>query len=362
MWRSWRRKSTPDSRSTVSDGRGRIAPAALTLISLAGLAIAGCAGGERIRRAILPPDPQQAMTTAMNADAPAGERRTALRDVAESRSATATWAVDGYLQIIQTERDAQLRSIALRALPASGDSRALPTLMNVAKESPDARSAGPGAANDDLCRWDAVLGIEKMSRAGAIPPDQQDAAVAVLAEALRRDPSRHVRTAAATALGTFQRPAAVDALISGLRDPHFAVTHASDSALVALTGQNFHCDPASWEQWRNANRDALFANAGRVPEDRRAGYGSEWEERQRSLKATFRSFLWQPKRKSPAAPASPADSSPAAASNEPKPAPAAPGMAPSTSTMTPAGSTGAASSPRPATGAMEPVPSAGRVP
>lgn len=238
------RNSSPDGR------RGGL------LIRVAGLLalLAGCHSHR---------DPQSNMKVALS-DQPTDQRREALIAVAESREGDADWAVEGYTSIALLEQEPQVRCVAIRALAATGDPRAADTFLKIVE--PASRPYTTIRVPDATTRWEALRALVDYLAADRVAAQWRPRLRTVLMDRLKNDSERQVRIAAAQGLGHFAGDVgAVEALINAQRDPDFAVVHASERSLIKLTGHTHDCSAPAWEAWLAANRDNLFADAGRVP-------------------------------------------------------------------------------------------------
>lgn len=232
--------------------------------------------------------PQQHMLVAVSSNDP-DARRDAVTKVADSKKYDQEWAIKGFIAIALLESDAQTRCVAIRALARTGDPRATETALQILnyRDQPPQKIRPPVA----LCRGDAAEALGTLSEHGQIPEQQRPAVLKALLDRLRLDSDRHVRIAAARGLAYCPEPAAVEALIDGLRDADFAVVHQCEESLVRLTGYTHDCSVLAWEQWLAAHRDDLFASAGRVPESRQPPYHTRWGKFSYESKEFFR-WLW----------------------------------------------------------------------
>jgi HEAT repeat protein len=197
-------------------------------------------------------------------------RRGAVARVAGSGDFDRDWAVRGFAAIALMDSDSQARCVAIRGLARGGDPAAVETLLKIlnSRDHPPEEVRPP----DDNTRWDAVEGLLQLALRGRIATEQNERVVAALLDRLSNDSSRDVRIAAARGLGCFPQEPVVEALIQTLREEDFALVHACEGALVRLTGVTHDCDAYAWRQWLEANREALFSQAGTVPESRRPKY------------------------------------------------------------------------------------------
>jgi hypothetical protein len=213
-------------------------------------------------------------------------RRDAVAKVAESKKHDQEWAIKGFVAIALLESDPQARCVAIRALGQTGDPRAVEACLRILnhRRHPPAEVRPP----NDLCRWDATAALAELA-SGPISEEQWEKVHETFLERLRVDPDRHVRIAAARGLQHFPTEEAVRALVGGLDDEDFAVVHECESSLVWLTGVTHNCSPYEWEQWLEAHRDDLFAQAGDLPEGYQPAYTTRWGK---LLHDTKQFFQW----------------------------------------------------------------------
>ena len=219
--------------------------------------------------------PQQHMLAAFASEDP-DVRRDALSKVAAGKSCNSDWAIKGYVVVALLDTDQQSRCVALRALGRTGDPRAVEAALKVLnhEDYPPREVRPPGP----ICRWDAALALAQLSAGAQVPEELREQVATILAERLRVDPDRHVRTAAAGGLGYYPAEETVQTLIGGLNDEEFAVVHECEESLVRLTGYTHGCDALAWEDWFEAHRGDLFARAGEIPESRRLPYRNRFEK------------------------------------------------------------------------------------
>lgn len=213
-------------------------------------------------------------------------RRDAVAEVAKSDAYNQDWAIKGFLAIALLESDTQARCVAIRALAKTHDPRATEAALKIIhfRDYPPEEVWPP----DELCRWDATVALADLSAADAVPEMQRERTFETLIERLAVDPNRHVRIAAARALGEYARPQAVEALIGGLRDDDFAVVYQCEDSLVRLTGHTHSADVTAWQAWYADHRDDLFAMRGHIPESRRLPYDNRFEKAGYEMKQFFR--------------------------------------------------------------------------
>ncbi|HOO15852.1 MAG: HEAT repeat domain-containing protein [Phycisphaerae bacterium] len=219
--------------------------------------------------------PQQNLVTAFSSEDP-DVRRDSLGKVAKSKLHDEDWAVKGYITIALLDTEPQARCVAIRALVRTEDPRAAETLLKLLnyREHPPQEVRPP----DTLIRWDATLGLARLSERDAVPPELRESVEQTLIERLRMDEDAQVLTAAARGLGYYPSEDAVRALIGGLNGTNFAAVHECEESLVRLTGYTHNCDPLAWQDWLEGHRDDLFARAGHIPESRRPPYSNRFEK------------------------------------------------------------------------------------
>lgn len=213
-------------------------------------------------------------------------RRDAVSRIAQSKQNGKEWAIKGYSTIALLETNSQTRCVAIRALARTGDPRAAEVLLKILNyaDQPPEEVRPP----DDLCRWDATLGLAGLSAAGQVPAEARDAARDALLNVLKGDTNRNARAAAARGLGYYSSLEVVQALIEALRDADFAVVHECEESLVRLTGSTQNCSAPAWEAWYAANEQDLFAHAGQVPASRRPAQRNGFEKAGEDLRR-----LWE---------------------------------------------------------------------
>lgn len=232
--------------------------------------------------------PQQQMILAVSSE-DADVRRKSAASVAESKRYNSEWAIKGFIAIALLESNAQTRCVAIRALARTGDPRAVETMLKVLnyEDYPPQEVRPP----PPLCRWDATDALANLLERGQVPEEYRESVRDTFTARLQLDSDRHARIAAARGLSFCHEESAIDALIKGLRDDDFAVVHECEESLVKLTGHTHDCNPVLWREWYDANREALFANAGQIPESRRPPYGGRWGKAWHETKQFF-IWLW----------------------------------------------------------------------
>ena len=105
-----------------------------------------------------------------------------------------------------------------------------------------------------------------------------DSIVQTLLDRLGKDPDRNVKLSVIETLAHFpQRPVA-GALIDAMDSDDYAIKHAAERSLVALTGTTHDHDAAAWRQWLAATDDP-FKDAGKLSPDSLEPRKKRWWER-----------------------------------------------------------------------------------
>lgn len=223
------------------------------------------------------------MVVAVSSEDPV-QRRRALSRIGSSSHRNEEWSLDGLSTIARLDADAQMRCVALRALAECSDRRAAETMICVLNwaDQPDGCVRSPS----EVVRWDAVLGLARLSERGLVPADLADAARATLLDELSHDNDRHARIAAARGLRCYAHESSVRGLLDALDDPDFAVVRQCEESLVALTGVTHRCNRLAWQRWFDEHGADLFAHKGETPDSRRPPYSNALEE------TAYRTRLW----------------------------------------------------------------------
>ncbi|MCK4341242.1 MAG: hypothetical protein KAY37_05900 [Phycisphaerae bacterium] len=232
--------------------------------------------------------PQQYMVLAVSSE-DADVRRDSVARISKSKKYDQEWAIKGFIAIACLESDPQTRCVAIRALARTGDPRATETALKILnyRDHPPNEVWPPVA----LGRWDATEALANLSAAGQVPEEYREQVAKTLLDRLRLGTDRHARIAGARGLGCYPSEEAVTALIAGLRDEDFAVVHQCEDTLVRLTGRTHGGDVLAWEEWFEANREALFAHTGEIPASRQPPYSNRWEKFTYETKDLVR-WLW----------------------------------------------------------------------
>lgn len=190
------------------------------------------------------------------------ERRRGVIGLANSRDGKTEWAMKVFDTIARTDVNAAVRCAAIAAMvPASGAEQ-VPTALNILSsesERIEGTRAVPGAV-----RWEAAKLVLFVIERYSYEESQRGKIVQVLLERMAVDKDRNVRLTAMEALSYFPEPPIPSALVDVMEEDDFALQHAAERALIALTGQTHHHDPKAWRKWIAETPD-LFKDMGRTP-------------------------------------------------------------------------------------------------
>ncbi len=132
----------------------------------------------------------------------------------------------GFALRLEIDRDASVRSAAVRALGKAGDPKYLPNIVTALDDK------------DATVRWDAAVALQSVVYgASAIEP---------LARHAAEDASVDVRESCVKALGNYRRPEAAKALLRCMSDSAFIVRYEAHKRLVDMTGRDLGKDPQDW--------------------------------------------------------------------------------------------------------------------
>ena len=213
-------------------------------------------------------------------------RRNALEHLAKSRYARHDTVLKACRIVVRTDRSDCVRCAAIRLLSASGDPSAAEVLVELFQSQTGSAAVIPG----QQARVDAVRGIYRLARDGALSQEQENAVVALAARLLHQDESRDVQIAAATLLGEFPHLAVVNALISSLNTPDFGVVYHAERSLMHLTGVTHDHNPHEWRAWLAAADDP-FARRGALDDQLAPTEPKNWWQRTgSSVKRVFSGF------------------------------------------------------------------------
>ncbi len=193
----------------------------------------------------------------------ADDRRKGVIGLAATRDGKSDWAMKVYDTVARTDRDAMVRCAAIRAMAPAAGAEQVPTtlklLLSSAQTIKDCRPA-PGPV-----RWEASKVLLGIIRDYTYQESQRDQIVKTLLNRLARDTERSVRMTSIEALSYFAERDVPPALIDVLGEDDFALQHAAEEALIALTGQTHDHDAKAWRKWLAETKDP-FAQSGQIPE------------------------------------------------------------------------------------------------
>lgn len=204
--------------------------------------------------------PQQWLDQALDAPT-ADERRAGVNGLAASDACGEDWAHTAFDTIARTDTSPMVRCAAIRGLGRSSREGDVATLVKIMRSGTapldDVRPA-PGAV-----RWEAAKVLLGIIDRCAYAENQRGEIVECLLERLAKDDDRDVRLTAAESLAYFAQQPVPAALVNAMRTDDFAMAHACEKSLIALTGVAHDHDPDAWAAWLSAAYDP-FANAGKL--------------------------------------------------------------------------------------------------
>lgn len=204
----------------------------------------------------------------------ADERRKGVIGLAAGRDGRSDWAMKVYDTVARTDQNASVRCAAVRAMsPAAGAdqvSTLLKILESTMRKESDCRPAqGP-------LRWEAAKLLLQIVRDHTYEEPQRPRIVKTLLDRVARDTDRNVRLTAIEILSYFAESPIPSALVDAMEEDDFAIQHAAEQSLIALTGHTHDHDAKAWRKWLAETKDP-FAQAGQIPEAsaRKSAWG-EW--------------------------------------------------------------------------------------
>ena len=229
--------------------------------------IPGCArgsGGNWLQR-LRPTTSEAWLDMALESEQP-DRRRRGVVGLSDSSEGSSDWAMRVFDTIARTDADAMVRCAALRAMSKSPTADRVPTALKLLRSETarydDVRPA-PGPV-----RWSAARLLLAVARACAFRADQEPEIIETSLARLKADRDRNVRLTLLAALAYFPDRQAATALIDAMERDGFAVRHAAEMSLVALTGVTHDHDPDAWRKWFRET-ESPFEGAGEVPESLR---------------------------------------------------------------------------------------------
>jgi hypothetical protein len=176
----------------------------------------------------------------------ADRRREALQEIVEDKDARHVESVVKlYCLVARTDKNAMVRSAAVRGLAVLEGEEVVPTLCHVLETD-----------DDVYVRADAATALGE--HAG------DPAALEGLADALASDTRTDVRIAAAESLRHFRDKRAAAALARAVAYDDLAVAHNAWQGLRYMTGQDLPRDTEAWDQYLASAEDP-FADYGDPP-------------------------------------------------------------------------------------------------
>lgn len=146
-----------------------------------------------------------------------------------------------YIQLFTAnaaDPDPAVRIAALRGLATHGDASSAPILLKAL------------ADKDKIVRLEAVRGLQRIHSPAAIDPlvtAMREPDLTITRQTAETEPD--IRAEAATALGQYAERRVLNALIAGLDDSSLAVNACALNSLRTLTGQDLGLDRATWFDW-----------------------------------------------------------------------------------------------------------------
>lgn len=190
------------------------------------------------------------------------ERRKGVIGLANSRDGKTEWAMKVFDTIARTDVNTAVRCSAIAAMTPASGAEQVPTALNILSsesERIEGTRIAPGAV-----RWEAAKLLLFVIERYSYEESQRGKIVQVLLERMAIDKDRNVRLTAIEALSYFPEPPIPSALVDVMEEDDFAIQHAAEMALIALTGQTHHHDPKAWRKWIAETPD-LFKDMGRTP-------------------------------------------------------------------------------------------------
>ena len=203
------------------------------------------------------------------------DRRRGVVGLAKTSEGTLPWAVKVYDTIARTDADAMVRRAALRALLKVPNEDRVSTVLKLLN-SVDVRYDDVRKASAPV-RWGAAKLLLAVVHNYAFREDQHTEIVDVLVARSGMEQDYNVRMTLIDTLAYFPERPVLDALIKALDHDNFAVQHAAEMSLVAVTGVTHRHDPDQWRRWLSQVDDP-FAHAGETPQELQAHRSkSRWD-------------------------------------------------------------------------------------
>lgn len=241
-------------------------------LTLALLLMPGCSSGQKKNWFKKPRTSQQWLDQALEAQAP-DERRKGVVGLSESRDGQSDWAMKVFNTIARTDRDPMVRCAAVKAMSPAGGAREVPTVIKLLSgdKFQDVRAASAPV------RWEAAQLLQEIVSRGGYEESQRQEIVDMLIDKAKGDTDRNVRLTAIDTLAYFAQNPVPTVLVDIMEaEEDYALQHATELALISLTGHTHHHDAKAWRKWLEETKDPFVA-AGLPPEDSAGGERSRWQ-------------------------------------------------------------------------------------
>lgn len=191
------------------------------------------------------------------------DRRDGVNGLARSSEGDAEWAMKVYDTVARTDTDAMVRCAALRAMSRWADGSMTPTVLRILKSRQQGfedvrRASGP-------VRWEAAKLLLEIVHGMMYEQAVRENIVTTLLDCLAKDKDRNVRLTAIETLGYFAQEPVPTALIDVMEtEEDYAIQHAAELSLTALTGKTFQHNAKAWRRWLKTASDP-FEHMGEIP-------------------------------------------------------------------------------------------------
>ena len=179
----------------------------------------------RLVKKLLPTAPHEYAAMMVDPDN-ADRRRKGIQGLAKESWGRQEPYLKAYSLILETDSSPQVRSAAVRALGAAGDTTYLPSIVKALRRDGDAS-----------VRWDAACALDNVRGESAIEP---------LCGRAKSDSSVDVRISAIRALRHYRGERVKAALVECLASDDFSVRYQAHESLVAVTGRDHGYAPNKW--------------------------------------------------------------------------------------------------------------------
>ncbi len=199
-------------------------------IQLAMVFLAACGGGCNsgkgpMMERLFGPPPKKLVAMAFDTEDP-DKRREGIVRLSSKAWGLREPHLKGYATILRTDKDATVRSAAVRALGRAGDVKYIDGVLRALSDE------------SDMVRCDAALALAGIRDPSAEGP--------LISRALT-DPFADVRRACARTLGHYRSRRVVQTLVKCLDDANLTVRFNAHASLVKLTGIDMGMDSRAWE-------------------------------------------------------------------------------------------------------------------